>query len=125
MTRPLNPAIDNLDGGVSLVGTLETWALEDLLLWLNRSCRTGMVRVGVGLQAGVIFIKSGQIYRCEWGRLRGEKALLALMQVRQGVFSLVQRESPEPKANVFVATEQLLLEAAIALDESRRVRAIA
>ena len=107
-----------------LVGQLETWPLSDLLLWISKTGRSAMVRVGVGLEAGVMFFHSGHCFRCEWGSLRGEEAFHALLDLRQGLFSLIQRDVPAPRPNISTPTEHLLLQHAVAQDE-RGARAIA
>ena len=105
---------------VSLVGTLETWPLVDIMTWANQSHRTGMLRIGLGLNAGVIFFREGEAYRVEWGGLTGERALLALMSVRAGSFSLTQRDPPFATANVRRPTAEILLQLAVAQDERTR-----
>ena len=79
---------------VTLVGTLETWPLVDIILWANQSHRTGMLRVGVGLNAGILFFKDGDLFRVELGGLGGEQALLALLSIPDGSFSLTNRDPP-------------------------------
>lgn len=103
-----------------LIGDLQTWPLAELLLWLHQTRRTAMLRIGGGLDGGVIFLKHGYLYRCEWGRSRGEQALVALMRVREGAFSLVQRSFPEPAANIRKPTAELLLQCALVLDHDNR-----
>lgn len=97
-----------------LLGTLETWPLADLLVWLHQTRRTAMVRVGSGLEAGVVFFRDGHLLRCEWDRLAGEEALLALLAVAQGSFALIQRAVPEVRPNILRPTPELLLQCAIA-----------
>lgn len=104
-------------GETCLIGQLETWPLSDVLLWLNKTGRSAMVRIGTGLEAGVIFFHNGHMYRCEWGSLAGERALWALLDVTAGVFTMIQRDLPQPRPNLFIPTEQLLLQFAIARDE--------
>ena len=103
-----------------LVGTLETWSLADVVLWLHQTNRTALVRVGTGLNAGVLFFRSGQLYRCEWGMLNGEAALVALLSLRQGSFSLMQRDPPDALANIHRGTGELLLQIAVAQDHAAR-----
>lgn len=105
----------------SLVGTLATWPLDDMLLWMHQGKRTGMVRIGTGLEAGVIFFRDGFLFRCEWGGAFGEQALLELMSLEDAAFVLIQRATPDARANVNRPTAELLLQCSIALDEERRV----
>jgi len=101
----------------SMMGNLETWPLSEILLWLNKTGRTAMVRVGVGLDAGIIFVSNGFAYRCEWGPYMGQQALFGLLCLERGFFFLIQRDVPQPRQNVFVPTEHLLLQFAVAQDE--------
>lgn len=103
-----------------LMGSLESWPLPDILLWLHKTGRSAMLRVGAGLNAGIIFFKAGHLYRVEWGRLQGTEALWHLLHVREGVFSLIQRDMPEPHPNVTQPTEHLLLQWAVSVDEQQR-----
>ena len=123
-SKPALPAPESFSQGETcLVGQLETWPLQDLLLWLNKTGRSAMVRIGAGLEAGVIFVRNGHVFRCELGALQGERALFTLLGVTQGVFSLIQRDLPLPQANVFHPTEHLLLQYAVALDHRRAASA--
>jgi hypothetical protein len=104
----------------SLVGTLATWPLADLLLWMHQSGRSAMIRIGSGLDAGVVFFVGGSIFRCEWGAAKGEQALIALLALKDGAFTIIQRLFPDVHPNVSRPTAELLLQCAIALDEGRR-----
>src|SRR5688500_11160800 len=79
-----------------LMGDLMRWPLPDLLLWLHKTGRSAMLRIGVGLNAGIIFFKHGHLYRVEWGHLQGTEALWHLLHLQQGLLSLIQRDLPEP-----------------------------
>ncbi len=48
----------------SLMGALETWPLVDIILWLYQTRRSAMLRVGLGLGAGVLFFREGNLFRC-------------------------------------------------------------
>src|SRR5687767_5104583 len=37
-----------------LVGTLESWPLSEICTWLHLTQRSAMLRVGVGLEAGIV-----------------------------------------------------------------------
>lgn len=108
-----------------LIGDLETWPLAELLLWLHQTGRTAMVRVGTGLRAGVLFFRSGQLFRCEWGPLAGEDALVALLDAAQGTFQLIQRDIPEARPNIGRPTAEVLFQCAVATDERSRDHAAA
>ena len=103
-----------------LVGSLETWPLSDVILWLHQGGRSAMVRVGVGIHAGVLFFMNGHLYRAEWGHLAGEQALIALLGLTHGTFTLIQRTPPEARPNIRRPTAELLLQLAVAQDERSR-----
>ena len=101
-----------------LVGTLETWPLTDVIMWLHQMNRTAMVRVGSGMTAGVLFFQKGELFRVEWGRLRGEEALMGLLNLNAGSFTLIQRAPPQATQNIFRPAIELLLQLAVAQDEN-------
>jgi hypothetical protein len=103
-----------------LIGTLDTWPLSDLLVWLHQTQRTAMVRIGAGLDAGVLFYREGNLVRCDWRGRHGEEALLALLAEAEGSFTLIQRALPDVRANIRRSTPELLLQCSLALDEYRR-----
>jgi hypothetical protein len=103
-----------------LIGSLDVWPLPDLLLWLHQTQRTAMVRVGTGLSAGVIFFNRGHMFRCEWGKLQGEQALMGLLVLREGSFSLIQRGIPEARPNIVRPTAEVLFQCAVAIDGQAR-----
>lgn len=105
------------------VGSLNNWPLADLLVWLHQTGRTAMLRIGAGLDAGVVFFRDGFLYRCEWGHLAGEQALMALMGLEEGTFSLIQRDLPRPQPNLRTPTEPLLEHLLAAREERARARA--
>ena len=106
-----------------LVGNLETWPLAELVLWLHQTGRTAMVRVGGGLDAGVLFFKEGRLFRAEWGKMAGEEAFHALLNVGVGSFQLIQREVPDARPNIRRPTAELLFETAVRVDEDARAQA--
>ncbi len=104
----------------SLVGTLDAWPLLDVLCWLHETGRTAMLRVGDGFKAGILFLRKGHLYRCELGNLQGEEALVHLLNLRTGTFSLIQRDPPDARANILRPTAELLLRYVIAQDENNK-----
>lgn len=89
-------------------GTLSQWTVVELLRWCHEGKRTAMVRVGKGLNCCVVFFREGNLYRCEWGSLRGDDAVMALMELDEASFYVIQRPFPEPPRNVGLPTEVLL-----------------
>jgi len=112
------PARESWDS--CLVGSLETWPLADLLLWLHQSGRTAMIRLGSGLEAGVLFFREGYLFRCEWGPLAGEEALVSLLGLKRGAFQIIQRDIPDARPNIGRPTAEVLLQCAVAADERAR-----
>jgi len=103
-----------------LVGTLETWPLSDIILWLHQSRKTAMLRVGLDIRAGVLFFSNGELYRVEWRQRSGEEALIGLLNLTAGPFSLIQRAPPYAQPNIRRPTSELLLQIAVAQDERAR-----
>ncbi len=112
-------AANSLD---SVRGDLATWPLADLLMWLHKTGRSAMLRIGEGLDAGVLFVLNGYLFRVEYANSTGEDALWLLMQLEHASFSLIQRDVPRPQPNVFLPTEQLLLQFSVSIDEQRKAQ---
>ena len=119
-SQDLPSAATSVGTDTCLMGYLETWPMSEIVLWMHQTRRTGMLRVGAGFGAGVLFFRAGELYRCEWGQLSGEQGLLALLEVQRGAFSLIQREPPYALANITRPTSQLLLQIAVSGDEHVR-----
>lgn len=97
------------------IGELTPEALVALLGRLHDERCTGMLRVGPGLDAGVIFFHDGTVTRCEWRTLWGEEALMAILGVARASFMLIRRGIPQPAANIGLTTPDLLQHCAAAL----------
>ncbi len=115
---------DSMAADSCVVGSLTSWPLAEVLLWMHQSRRTGMIRIGTGLDAGVLFFRDGHLLRCEWRSAAGEEALIGLLSLTDGHFSLMQRAVPDVRPNIFRPTAELLLQCTIALDERQRPRAV-
>ena len=97
------------DGSERTFGrTLEKWPLEVVLGCLHRHRRTAMLRVGQGMNAGVVFVRHGEVVRCEWSTLLGEEALLALLELRAGPLLVLQREIPAARPNVRMSWDEVM-----------------
>jgi hypothetical protein len=103
-----------------LMGDLSEWPLLDTLHWVNQTGHTAMIRVGAGLNAGVLFVKNGQLFRVEWGSLKGEQALASLLTLRAGRFIVIHRDVPDAMPNMRTATQELLLRHTQSQDEHKR-----
>src|SRR4051812_6111270 len=93
-----------------LVGQLETWPLEEILLWLYESERSAVLRIGTGREHAMLLVRGGHLSRVEWGARSGEAALIALFGMPAGAFNLMLREPPDARANVQRPTPELLLQ---------------
>ena len=120
MPKSLDEMLDGANAESCMVGSLAAWPLEDILLWLHASRRTAMLRVGKGLDAGVVFFKEGLLYRTEWGSRAGLDALMGLLELSSEPFWLIMRDVPEPHPNIRVPTEELLARCATAGRGRRR-----
>ncbi|HSI04237.1 MAG: DUF4388 domain-containing protein [Myxococcota bacterium] len=103
-----------------LVGQLEAWPLEEILLWLYQSERSAVLRVGTGREHAMLLVRGGQLSRVEWGARMGEDALIALFSMPAGAFNLMLREPPDVRANVLRPTPELLLQCTFAYEDSDR-----
>ena len=108
MAMEISTPVEELSGG-SMVGTLDTWPLTDILVWLHENRRTAMLRIGDGLDAGVVFYREGHLYRAEWGRMMGEEALTTLLGTESGSFSLMLRDIADARPNIRLETHEVLL----------------
>ena len=108
------------DDRSGLVGQLEAWPLEEILLWLLQSERSAVLRIGTGREQATLLVRGGHLSRVEWGARMGEEALIALFSIPVGAFNLMLREPPDVRANVLRPTPELLLQCTLAYDESGR-----
>ncbi|MBC7792343.1 MAG: DUF4388 domain-containing protein [Clostridia bacterium] len=99
-----------------LVGQLETWPLDEILLWLYESERSAVLRIGTGREHAMLLVRAGRISRVEWGNRTGEDALIALFGSPAGTFNLMLREPPDAHANVHHQTPELLLQCTLAYE---------
>jgi len=69
---------------------------------------------------GVVYIGDGQLLAADLGELRGVDAVRVALELKQGTFR-VERNVGVPERNIFAPWTQVLLEAAIQVDESALV----
>lgn len=102
--------LEQVESGLqsSLLGDLNDWPLIEILEWIVQSRRSALVRVGTGLRASTVFIKSGQVFRVEHGGATGERALYGLVQVTDTRFQVLLRTPPDAHPNVLLPTAELL-----------------
>lgn len=100
-----------------LVGQLDTWPLEEILLWLYKSERSAVLRVGTGREHAMLLVRAGQLSRVEWGARMGEDALIALFGMAAGAFNLMLRQPPDARPNILRPMPELLLQMSLAYDD--------
>ncbi|MFL5278471.1 MAG: ABC transporter substrate-binding protein, partial [Myxococcales bacterium] len=71
-------------------------------------------------QEGVVYIGEGQLLAASLGELQGVDAVRVALELKHGTFR-VERNSAPPERNIFAPWTQVLLEAAIYVDESALV----
>jgi branched-chain amino acid transport system substrate-binding protein len=71
-------------------------------------------------QEGVVYIGEGQLLAASLGELQGVDAVRVALELKHGTFR-VERNSAAPERNIFAPWTQVLLEAAIYVDESALV----
>ena len=117
------------DKHVTLSGTFEALPLFDLVTSLNRGRKSGRLMVEVGDDEAVLHFDEGNLNHAHLDRANGEEAVIA-------TFSAVERrptstfrfvaasgESGGGLVTIQTSVDKLLLLAAVALDEQKRVAA--
>ncbi len=112
------PAKQTASRGVS--GSLEEMGLPDMVQILSQGRKTGALKITTGSDKGEIHFVNGDIYNANFGKLKAEEAMYAMIRLRSGDFQL----DPNFKADqrvIQMSAEGLLLEGMRRLDESSRV----
>jgi hypothetical protein len=109
---------------VSLHGTLETFALPDVMALLAATRKTGELRVVGGRIDGRVYLDAGQVVAAQVGRADSfVDAVFELLRLTSGKFSFDAEKTPaEPSEPVDI--EPLLLEAGGRLTEWRGIEAV-
>src|SRR5262249_45909656 len=94
-------------------------ALPDLvqILWHGR--KSGSLRIRKGNESGEIHFSEGAVVNALWGKLRGEDAFFAMLNLTEGDFGLDPNFKP-PSIVITASPEALLLEGMRRLDEGER-----
>ena len=100
----------------SMQGELDDWPLVGLLDHMNQCGRSVIVRVDVPDGVGWIHVHTGEIYRCTFDDLSGEKALGALLSRRWGRFSVKNARHLRAGMNIITPSRLLLLKLAFEKD---------
>jgi hypothetical protein len=103
---------------MSLQGSLSELPLPDVIQLVSVSGKTGAFEIQGEHEAGMIFLRDGQIVDAMIGRLRGDTAVYEMAIWSQGSF--VFRPGEETKqVTIHISNASLMMEAARRLDEWR------
>lgn len=66
--------------------------ISELLLFLNRTARSGVATIRYDRWAGRMFITNGEVVHCRAGKAVGDEALKILLRIEQGYFHFSQED---------------------------------
>jgi hypothetical protein len=115
------------DDDVALQGTIETFALPDVLRLLASSKKTGRLRVSGTRGSGSVWVESGQIVQSDASAaphaLSNVDVVFELLRFRDGSFTFENdRHAPDPNGQQEV--EPVLIEAELQLAEWHEIEAV-
>ncbi len=119
----LNRLIDGDIGRQSeFQGNLETLSFAEIVQSLVHGGANGILEIGAGGRRGRLVFSQGVAISAAWGRLQGEEAALAMMDLRSGTFRFFGRERvPEPDGDGGeIPVQQVMFTAAWLIDEVSR-----
>ena len=113
-------AMAGLDG-VSMLGglggSLADIAIADILQLMEMQRKNGTLTLDFEGAIGKIFISGGSMVHAEYGKLKGEPAVLKMMNKHKGSFHFDPRE-PSVERTISRPTTSVLMDAAREMDES-------
>ena len=103
---------------MSLQGTLETFALPDVLVLLSSTKKDGELRVSGGRTDGKVWLEKGQIVHAKVGGAEAQPvdAIFELLRLQEGTFNF-ENDSPAPAKAEPQAIDGVLADAQIRLGE--------
>ena len=103
---------------MSLQGTLETFALPDVLVLLSSTKKDGELRVAGGRTDGKVWLEKGQIVHARIGDAEAKPvdAIFELLRLQEGTFNF-ENDSVAPSADAPQAIDGVLADAQIRLGE--------
>jgi hypothetical protein len=104
---------------VELRGTLGDFNLPCIIQLLERSRKTGVLRIAHAEGGSALYIEQGQVVHAEHPGSEGTEAVASLLGLLQGKFWF-QAEALPQRRTITISSTHLVLEAARLLDESRR-----
>ncbi len=108
-----------LDSFLGFGGRIESYAVVDLLQFMELGTKTGSIELlGLGKSA-VVFFEMGTIVHAEAGRLKGSNAIYHIVSWQEGVFVYTPDAKPK-EVTVRESLSHLLLEGVRLMDEEAR-----
>ena len=103
---------------MSLQGTLETFALPDVLVLLSSTKKDGELRVNGGRTDGQVWLDKGQIVHARIGstEVKPVDAIFELLRLQEGTFNF-ENDSAAPKSDDPQAIDGVLADAQVRLGE--------
>jgi DNA-binding response OmpR family regulator len=102
-----------------LSGRLSALSAADLIQMLCLGQKTTALRIRTEDVTGAVMLKQGRLIHATWGDLVGEAAVLAVVAVQDGVFSLTPLPTNTP-VTITRDWQAVLIEAARSFDEATR-----
>ena len=78
--------------GAGLAGSLESFSPGDVLQNLTQGNKTGCLELSAERDVAEVWIRSGHIVGAKIGKLRGQSAILAILELKSGVFNFEARD---------------------------------
>lgn len=103
----------------AIAGSLREMALPDVVQLLAHGRKTGRLRVASSNLNGEIQFDGGEIHAANFGTMRGEDAIYAMLALKSGTFELDPSFRPTTR-DIHASAESLLLEGMRRMDELAR-----
>lgn len=119
----LNRLIDGrLSDRPEFQGNLETLPFPEVIQSLVHSATSGILEVGSGDRRGTLTVCGGLPTRAAWGRLEGIEAVLAMMDLKSGIFRFRQQPPSEASGSIDsgIEIQKVMFNAAWLIDELSR-----
>lgn len=112
-------AFRRVDGAnTEFAGQLSSFALIEVLQLLMQTHRSGTLNIEVEAGHATVEIRNGEVLNATYQEMQGFAALLMLVNLRAGIFWLVERITPCTR-NIHEPPARLLFELCRALDENQ------
>lgn len=109
-----------------LEGSLKDFSLDEVLQMVSLGEKTGELvlegETAIGKQSGKIYFENGIVKDAETEEVRGEVAIVELLNIKDGTFKFVPRDVGDIKRSINKSIPDLVLLATSKLDEWNRVK---